>query len=126
MKFTEKEIKQLETKGISPEQVKEQLAIFKEGIPYVDLRDPATIGHGIYKYALEEQLHFIEIFNSRREKLDLLKFTPASGAATRMFKFLFRFLKEYNPEKESVNAYINRNNAQDIRLFFVGLDSFTF
>jgi hypothetical protein len=126
LKFTEKEIKQLETKGISPEQVKEQLAIFKEGIPYVDLRDPATIGHGIYKYALEEQLHFIEIFNSRREKLDLLKFTPASGAATRMFKFLFRFLKEYNPEKESVNAYINRNNAQDLRLFFVGLDSFSF
>ena len=55
-----------------------------------------------------------------------MKFVPASGAATRMFNFLFQFLKNYNAEEESINSYINRNKASELSLFFVGLDKFPF
>ena len=126
MTFTKKDIALLKKKGITQDQVREQLAIFNNGILYIDLRDPAIIDHGIYKYTQEEQLNYIQTFEEKKEQLDLLKFTPASGAATRMFKFLFTFLDEYDPNKESVNAYINRKEAQNLRLFFVGLDSFPF
>jgi hypothetical protein len=51
---------------------------------------------------------------------------PASGAATRMFKFLFQFLAEYNPEKESINSYINKNKAKDLSVFLVGLEKLPF
>lgn len=123
---TDNDIISLNEKGILPEQIADQLAIFRQGIPYIDLREPVTIGNGLYAYNKKQEDDFASLFDSRKESLDLLKFTPASGAATRMFKFLFRFLEEYNPENESINAYINRTNAQDLRLFFVGLDSFPF
>ena len=126
MNFTQKDIETLSKKGITEEQVHQQIALFKQGLPYIDLRDPAIIGHGIYAYTEEEQNTFVSFFETHKEALDLLKFTPASGAATRMFKFLFQFIEDYDPTKETVNAYINRTQALDLRLFFVGLDSFPF
>lgn len=126
MTFTKEDIAFLNLKGISTQQLEEQLAVLHEGIPFADLRDPAIIQDGIDSYDQAEQEKLVTLFDNQKNTLDLLKFTPASGAATRMFKFLFTFLKEYDPEKESVNAYINKRNAQDLRLFFVGLDSFPF
>ncbi len=126
MTFTEKDIALLKKKGITQDQVKEQLTTFNYGVPYSDLRDPAMIEHGIYKYNAQEKEDLALLFERRKEKLSLLKFVPASGAATRMFKFLFTFLDEYDPEVETVNGYINRKEAQGLRLFFVGLDSFPF
>ena len=43
-----------------------------------------------------------------------------------MFKLLFTFLKEYNPKKESINSYINKNNVKELSLFFVGLEKLPF
>ena len=37
-----------------------------------------------------------------------MKFVPASGAATRMFKFLFQFLQKFNPSKESIEDYAEK------------------
>ncbi|NNE31551.1 MAG: DUF4301 family protein, partial [Winogradskyella sp.] len=48
------------------------------------------------------------------------------GAATRMFKFLFQFLKEYNPKEQSLNAFINKNKLKDMSLFLVGLEKLPF
>lgn len=126
MKLTSEDIVQLERLGISPDTVAQQLAIFKAGIPYVHLMEPATIGHGIFKYSKEEEDNFIAIYENQKTTLDILKFTPASGAATRMFKFLYEFLDDYNPKKESINSFINKKEATDLRLFFVGLDDFPF
>ncbi|GGG14951.1 hypothetical protein GCM10011344_14460 [Dokdonia pacifica] len=126
MNFTQKDTETLLKKGITQEQVHSQIELFKQGLPYIDLRDPAIIGHGIYAYTEEEEKAFITYFEAQKGTLDLLKFIPASGAATRMFKFLFEFIEDYDSSKETVNAYINRKKAQDLRLFFVGLDSFPF
>lgn len=126
MTLTKEDIALLDSKGITTRQLEEQLALFNEGIPFADLRDPAILGDGIYSYDPKELEKLVTLFEEKKDNLELLKFTPASGAATRMFKFLFTFLKEYDPEKETVNAYINKRNAQDLRLFFVGLDSFPF
>jgi len=126
LNITEKDIQLLRSKGITLDQVQNQLAFFRQGIPFSDLRNPATVGHGLFAYSKEQQEELAALFDTEKENLDVLKFTPASGAATRMFQFLFTFLEEYNPENETVNAYINRKNAQNLRLFFVGLDSFPF
>lgn len=126
MNYTQTDIKVLLEKGISEDQVQHQLALFKQGLSYIDLRDPAIITHGIYTYTQKEEQEFVSYFEAQKEDLSLLKFIPASGAATRMFKFLFEFLEDYDPATETVNAYINRTQAQELRLFFVGLDSFPF
>lgn len=126
MTFTQKDIDQLKAHGLGLEQAQSQLETFQTGIPFVRLVRPATIGDGICKYTAEQGADYISLFDRRKDELDLLKFTPASGAATRMFKFLFEFLKSYDPKQQSINSYINKTQANELRLFFVGLDDFPF
>ena len=126
MNFTDKDIKHITTKGLTLQQVKSQIEVFKSGVPFANISQAAVVGNGILrlpKGLTEEAIHH---FESNRHKLSLLKFVPASGAATRMFKFLFNFLKQYNPEKESLNAFINKNDLKDLSLFLVGLEKFPF
>lgn len=124
--FSDKDIKQIESKGLTLQKVMEQINLFETELPFVTIKDVATIGNGIHEIAEKQKRHYINYFDSKRDQISILKFVPASGAATRMFKFLFQFLKDYNVKNESINSYINRNKAQDLSLFFVGLDKFPF
>ncbi|MGB1308995.1 MAG: DUF4301 family protein, partial [Oceanihabitans sp.] len=126
MNFTQNNIDQIVAKGLSLKKVEEQINLFKTGVPFVNLKNAANIGNGVLKLSEAEKKHSIDFFELKRNKIELLKFVPASGAATRMFKFLFQFLKDYNLEKESINSYINRNKVTELSLFLVGLEKFPF
>ncbi|MDE0599952.1 MAG: DUF4301 family protein, partial [Dokdonia donghaensis] len=126
MKITEEDKKQLDQRGIALEQVQSQFESLTKGIPFADLRDAATDGNGILILSSDQEKALVEKFDQSSSNLELLKFTPASGAATRMFKFLFQFYDDYNPIEGSINAYINKKGVPELRLFFVGLDSFPF
>jgi len=126
LNFSKKDIKQIENKGLTVEKVKDQLDIFKNGLPFVKIESAATIGNGILKLSDSEKDHFINYYNSKRDNIYTVKFVPASGAATRMFKFLFDFLKIFSIQEETINAYVNRHNASDLEIFFVGIKSFPF
>ncbi|MBC8755557.1 DUF4301 family protein [Kordia sp. YSTF-M3] len=126
MNFSEKQIAQIELKGITLPQVKEQLAKFEKKIPFTDITAHASVAHGILKLTSETEETYEQIYREEHRKLEVVKFTPASGAATRMFKFLYKFLETYNPKKESINSYINKEKEPEIRLFFIGLEKFPF
>ncbi|MCF6294544.1 MAG: DUF4301 family protein [Flavobacteriaceae bacterium] len=121
MSFTEKDIKQIKKKGLTIEKVNAQIQLFKTGFPLINLKERATIGNGILKLNKKEKEEYITYFNGKRDTTSMLKFVPASGAATRMFKFLFSFIKEYNADKESINSYINRKKATELSIFIIGL-----
>ncbi len=124
--FTEKDIQQFEAKGLQVDQVEDQIDLFKKGLPNANLYEAATIGNGILKFAASDMETYIDFYEKQIDNLEVIKFVPASGAATRMFKFLFEFLNEFNPETETFNAYVNRKNDDDIELFFVGVKQFPF
>ncbi|MFC4723136.1 DUF4301 family protein [Geojedonia litorea] len=124
--FSEKDIKQIEKKGLTVEKVKRQIELFKSGVPFVSLKEAATIGNGILKLDESQKQHFINLFEHRRNKISITKFVPASGAATRMFKFLFDFLENYKLSEESINAYINRHKAKELSVFLVGIEKLPF
>ncbi|MCB0445396.1 MAG: DUF4301 family protein, partial [Gelidibacter sp.] len=126
MKFTEKDINQIENKGLTIASVNAQIELFKTGLPFVNLNAVATVGNGIKTFSTSEKQDFINFFESKRNAITLSKFVPASGAATRMFKTLFKFIEEYNPEHETINSYINRNKENDFSVFLVGLEKFPF
>lgn len=126
MSFTEKDIKQIESKGLTIERVMNQIDLFKTGIPFANLVSAATIGDGIIRLDDETIERYIAQFEKGKNQKTILKFVPASGAATRMFKFLYTFLESYNPEKESINAYLNNKDNKDLYIFFVGLEKFPF
>lgn len=84
----------LAKKGISESQIAEQLASFEKGFPYLKLDSAASLEKGIITPAnTAEQDEYIQAWNEYKcSDKTILKFVPASGAASRMFKNLFEFL----------------------------------
>lgn len=124
--FSEKDLKQLNKKGISKDRVMAQIETFKAGIPFVRLEKAAVVGDGILRCSEKEEEALIQNFEKERKEKSLLKFVPASGAASRMFKAMFNFLGAYEPEKESLSDYINRTDDQAAKQFAERMEDFPF
>ncbi|MFP2995671.1 DUF4301 family protein [Spongiivirga sp. MCCC 1A20706] len=125
LELTDQHKTQLADRGISENELNRQLQLFKSGILPLNIIAPATVDNGITVLD-KEAFHLAEVYENAKNNLDIIKFVPASGAATRMFKFLFEFLNDYNVEKESINAYINRKRETSLRTFFVGIEKLPF
>ncbi len=124
--FSEKDLKQLFSKGISEEKVLDQIRIFEEGIPNIKLDRPAVAGDGIRKFTKTQKTKLVKLYDANRERYKLLKFVPASGAASRMFKSLFGFLESFDPEKEDLASFLAGKANKDIEQFYNGLKNFPF
>lgn len=126
MELSDADKVQLEKLGVSKERAKEQIETFKEGIPFVRLEKAATVSHGISKFSESREKLLIATFDNAHSNISLLKFVPASGAASRMFKAMFNFLEAYDPKKESLDSYLKRTQDKEVAVFFEGYQKFAF
>lgn len=92
--FSNKDLEQIAAQGSSVDIVNQQIAYFKSGFPFMKLAAAATPGNGILQLAEAELSSYQRLFEEKSKQLSLLKFVPASGAASRMFKSLFAALDE--------------------------------
>ncbi len=92
--FTEKDKKELIDRGISISDAERQLEYFEKSFPYLPIVRPATAGDGILKPKPETLDDFVQLYDSVSAGEKVVKFVPASGAATRMFKDLYSFLED--------------------------------
>ena len=94
--LTQNDLTQLKAKGISPEMVENQLNGFKNGFPFLKIENAAAVGNGILRCTNEEKSRYIAIWEEylAKEQGKVVKFVPASGAASRMFKDLFEFIEK--------------------------------
>ena len=87
------DLEQLKAKGISEKQIEEQLACFVKGFPYLEIAASASVNKGIMVIDKEAQASYMEAWDAYLAKnKKIVKFVPASGAASRMFKNLYEFL----------------------------------
>ncbi len=125
--LSEKLRKQISDRGMSPEQVERQLERFQKGFPDLELVRPATIDDGILRIPETEQQPLIERFKQAQNEGRVMKFVPASGAATRMFKTLQSML---NAEDKLTREYLEANpddaDAAYTRIFLEHLEIFPF
>ncbi len=107
--FTKDDLQDLKERGISREQAEQQLSVFKKGFPYLPVTRPAARGDGILKPGEDTLEDFISLYDSGSGKENILKFVPASGAATRMFKDLYAFIGEEgrDPDNKAVDSFIS-------------------
>tara|TARA_Y100000782_G_scaffold115548_1_gene159925 strand:+ start:2430 stop:3926 length:1497 start_codon:yes stop_codon:yes gene_type:complete len=91
MIFEEKDHKLFAEKGITEERVKEQIEYFKSGFPFIKLNRPCIPQDGIIQLETSEIERLLEVYEAEAAETDFLKFVPASGAASRMFKHLFSY-----------------------------------
>lgn len=126
MELTVIDLELLKQKGIVQAKVLSQIDTFKEGIPFVRLYEAAIIENGITKFSVAEEDRLITAFESSKTGLSLLKFVPASGAASRMFKAMFNFLESYDFSKETLDTYVERTNDTAIKIFFSNWEKLAF
>ena len=93
--FNQQDLEQLEARGISVATAEEQLHHFRTGFPALDIVAPASAKEGILVPTKKEQEEYIRIWQDYLEEgHNILKFVPASGAASRMFKNLFQYVED--------------------------------
>ena len=91
--LSQQDLKQIKEKGISEEKLNGQLESFKTGFPFLKLEAAAGVGKGIIAPTDEEREQYVKAWNDyKAEGKKIVKFVPASGAASRMFKDMFAFL----------------------------------
>ena len=132
--LSQQDLKQIAQKGITEEQIKIQLEEFKTGFPFLKIEAAAGIGQGIIRLDEDARNSYVNEWNTyKKEGHKIVKFVPASGAASRMFKDMFAFLdapydvpttpfeKQYfdNIEKfafyDALNAKCVENCGKDIK-----------
>ena len=106
MQFTEQDQDQILVQGVTLDQIDQQIQHFVEGFPYLNVIKAATIGDGIVRVPDDQITAYIHRFDEAAHERDLVKFVPASGAATRMFKSLFAALD--GKSDKSVDEFFTR------------------
>lgn len=107
----------LAKKGISETQIAEQLACFRKGFPYLRLDAAASLEKGILAPDADHQKAYLTAWDAyKNTEKTIVKFVPASGAASRMFKDLFEFL----------SAEYEKPVTKFEKAFFDGINDFAF
>ena len=115
--LSQQDLKQIAQKGISEEQIKLQLEQFKTGFPFLKLEAAASVGNGIMAPTVEERRAYIAAWEKyKADGHTIVKFVPASGAASRMFKDMFAF----------VSAPYDVPTTDFEKIFFAHIESFAF
>ena len=94
--LSKKDLAQLSKKGISDIEFETQLENFQKGFPYMNLAGAATVGDGIVKLSEADAQEYADFFEQNSKELSMIKFVPASGAASRMFKDLIDLESKYD------------------------------
>ena len=95
-KPTSEDLAQLAGLGLDTERVQVQIDHFKQGFPKSHLEAAATPQNGgICVLDDKEIAHYEKQYKRLGKDKKILKFVPASGAATRMFKDLYSFASTY-------------------------------
>ena len=92
--FNEKDLEQIRHHGLTLEQVEQQIENFRRGFPSLGVVSAASPEDGVVVLSKEECERAAALYDARKDSLSVVKFVPASGAATRMFKELFEFVNE--------------------------------
>jgi hypothetical protein len=125
MDLKEKDLDQLKEKRISAEELESQIERFVNGVPDVHILKPATANDGILRFEDSDFKEFISIYENNKD-LKVLKFVPASGAATRMFKALHQFLAETELKESDIQEKLKFEKFKLLQPLFQNLDQLAF
>lgn len=124
--FTARDLEQIRLRGMTPEQVEKQLENFRKGFPPADLVSPAVRGDGIHVFNEEQIQQLQDYYHQNLSQYDIIKFVPASGAATRMFKHLFEFLEWFDGSEASFQRLEQDKGFQSVYHFLKNIQRFAF
>lgn len=124
--FRQKDIEQMNKRGSDLKIVEKQIQHFKSGFPFIRLGAAATPEKGIHIYSEKEVKELEKYFDKNKDEYEIIKFVPASGAASRMFKNLFEFREKYDKSPVAIEQYKTEKGFDSPFNFFNKIESFAF
>lgn len=126
-RLTETDLTHLESLGISEAQFYRQIELFERGECNLRLHRPCTLGDGIRQIMPVEREAYLQLHRQAAAQGRFTKFVPASGAATRMFNFIYQLHKSGNGKEEIVHkAGQGDQGALKFVQFLEKLENFAF
>lgn len=124
--FTSNDLNQIQSKGIDIKILEQQIESFKKGFPFAELTSPATIGNGLHSLNTAQVNQSLDYYTLHSQEKSIVKFVPASGAASRMFKRLFEFLESYKETKENKAEFLKDQSFDSVFNFIKRIRDFAF
>jgi hypothetical protein len=124
--FTPNDLNQFQSKGIEIKIIEKQIEDFKKGFPFAQLINAATIGNGIHSLNPQQIEHYLNYYVEHSKENVIIKFVPASGAASRMFKRLFEFVENYKETPEDKIAFQKDQSFDSVFNFIKRIKDFAF
>ena len=124
--LSQNDFEQLNQKGILPGVIEQQIMNFRLGFPFVILVAPAIKGHGIKDYDETEIDRLASVYEKYGPEHDVLKFVPASGAASRMFKHLFEFMQSFKGTEADLLNFEKDKSFNSVFYFISNIKKFAF
>ncbi len=122
----QKDIEVFQQLGIDVKAIERQITNFKNGFPFVNLIKPATSKDGIAIFEKDEIENYSNIYDTSIKSLKVMKFVPASGAASRMFQLLFSFRDKYKGSDKDIHAFENDKSFNSVHRFMSEIKKFAF
>lgn len=122
--FNKKDLLQIQSKGIDLKEIKTQINHFKNGYSPIKLLSAATTENGIIRFTTNEIKQLTEQYDTLISKKSIIKFVPASGAASRMFNHLYKFREQSALQKET--QLCENKKFDSVYYFFKHLKNFAF
>ena len=119
-------VEQLKSQGKDIKRVEGQIENFINGFPFMQVDRPAKIKDGIIQLTDTDLKRAVDFYDDTLGEYKIVKFVPASGAASRMFKDLFAFMNEYTGSAEDIKKLNEEGKWKSIRFFFDNIEQFAF
>lgn len=116
-------------RGMTLATVVQQLDWFQSGFPFVRLQRPCTVEDGIVRFSPQEIEQFSTLHDQAAHAGRVLKFVPASGAASRMFQSLLNLANRTEPLTPAAIATAADSgdvDCQQFRQLLANIEHFAF
>ncbi len=124
--FSESNLHEIQFRGMTSEQIEEQLKRFETGFTPLNIVAPAILDKGIKQFNNEDIAAFAKLYDKKKKRKSIVKFVPASGAASRMFKMLYELMNNYNGSEESFKKLFSASGMYSPKYFVENIESFAF
>ncbi|MCX6307018.1 MAG: DUF4301 family protein [Bacteroidetes bacterium] len=124
--FNNQDFLQINQRGMELQLIQKQIGHFTTGFPFIRLVRPAVTGDGLLMFNEEEQKFYPQYFEKELPGLTVVKFVPASGAASRMFKHLFEFRDDYAPGAAGEALFLQNQHFNSVHYFITHLRDIAF
>lgn len=127
--FSAADQQQLATRGITLDTVRQQIRWFQQGFPFVCLQRPCTVGDGLVSLDAQEIQRLTRLHEHAARAGRMMKFVPASGAASRMFQSLLAVMNQpesLTPGRVAAAADSGERESGQFRQFLARLSQFAF